>query len=232
MQRDLILDYVLWFTNNKVRMWGNANNAPQNKLAPYFTWHANTPSFVPPKGSIGVATYGTPTFVKYGHIWIVEKADKNYQHVIEQNWNGQGNLAPKRRVDNYFGCAGFWVPNVGKTVPQKAKSVAKKVAAKVPAKRMKWNWKGRFFPNAKNGIRVRRAPSTSAEIVDKGSWLYTKDDWVDFDQLIKANGYWWCRFKYPTNPKAGYFYCAVGKITDPKERIKNEKELFGSIKYK
>jgi hypothetical protein len=29
--------------------------------------------------------------------------------VIEQNWNGQGNLPPKRRVDNYFGCAGFWV---------------------------------------------------------------------------------------------------------------------------
>lgn len=150
----------------------------------------------------------------------------------EQNWNGKGNLPPKRRVDNYFGCAGFWVPNVGKNPVQKAKSAVKKVAAKAPAKRTKWNWKGRFYPNAKNGIRVRRAPSTSAGIVDKGSWLYTKNDWVDFDQIIKANGYWFIRFKYPTNPKAGYFYCAVCKITDPKERIKREKNFWGSIKWK
>lgn len=229
---DLIIDYVLWFTENKIRMWGNARDAVQNKLAPYFTWHANTPSYVPPRGSIGVFTYGTPGYIEFGHIAIVDSANRNTWVAIEQNWNSQGNLAPKKRVDNYFGVAGFWVPNVGKTVVQKVKSVTKKAVTKAKPKQTKWNWKGRFFPNAKKGIRVRRAPSTSAEIVDKGSWLYTKDDWVDFDQLIKANGYWWCRFKYPTNPKAGYFYCAVGKITDPRERIRNEKELYGSIKYK
>ena len=228
---DIIIDYVLWFTNNKIRTWGNARDIVNNKLAPYFTWHANTPNYVPPKGSIGVATFGTPTFVEFGHIWIVEKADRNYQTVIEQNWNGKGNLAPKRRVDNYFGCAGFWVPNVGKNPVQKVKSAAKKVTTKAKVKKTKWNWKGRFYPNAKNGIRVRRAPSTSGAVVDKGSWLFTKNDWVDFDQLIKANGYWWIRFKYPTNPSAGYFYCAVCKITDKKERIKHEK-YWGSIKWK
>lgn len=229
---DLILDYVLWFTNNKIRMYGNARDAVNNNLAPYFTWHANTPNYVPPKGAIGVATFGTPSYIKWGHIFIVEKADRNFMTVIEQNWNGNGNLPPKRRVDNYFGCAGFWVPNVGKNPVQKVKSVAKKVATKATPKKTKWAWKGRFYPNAKNGIRVRRAPSTSAEIVDKGSWLFTKDDWVDFDQLIKANGYWWIRFKYPTNPKAGYFYCAVAKITDKKERIKYEKATFGDLKFK
>ncbi|MGW7919158.1 N-acetylmuramoyl-L-alanine amidase [Staphylococcus xylosus] len=229
---DLIIDYVLWFTENKIRMWGNARDAVNNKLAPYFTWHANTPNYVPPKGAIGVATFGTPSYVKWGHIFIVEKADRNFMTVIEQNWNGEGNLAPRRRVDNYFGCAGFWVPNVSKNPVQKVKAVAKKVAKKATPKKTKWAWKGRFYPNAKKGIRVRRSPSTSGAIVDKGSWLFTKDDWVDFDQLIKANGYWWIRFKYPTNPKAGNFYCAVAKITDVKERIKYEKDLFGKIEFK
>lgn len=228
---DLIIDYVLWFTENKVRTWGNARDIVNNKLAPYFTWHANTPSFVPPKGSIGVATYGTPSFVQYDHIWIVEKADRNYQTVIEQNWNGNANLPPKRRVDNYFGCAGFWVPNVGKTVTQKIATVTKKAASKTTPKKTKWAWKGRFYPNAKKGIRVRRSPTTSGTVVDVNSWLFNKDDWVDFDQIIKANGYWWIRFKYPTNPKAGYFYCAVCKITDKKERIKHEK-YYGDIKWK
>ncbi len=150
----------------------------------------------------------------------------------EQNWNGNGNLAPKRRVDNYFGCAGFWVPNVSTTVAQKVTSTVKKAAAKVAPKKTKWAWKGRFFPNAKKGIRVRRSPSTSGATVDVNSWLFDKDDWVDFDQIIKANGYWWVRFKYPTNPSAGYFYCAVCKITDKKERIKHEKDMFGTVKWK
>lgn len=231
---DLIIDYVLWFTNNKIRPWGNARDMipGKNNFEPYFTWHANTPNYVPPKGSISVFTYGTPGYVEFGHIALVESANRNTWVAIEQNWNGKGNLPPKRRVDNYFGCAGFWVPNVSKKPVQKATSAAKKVTSKAKVKKTKWNWKGRFYPNAKKGIRVRTAPSTSAEIVDKGSWLYTKDDWVDFDQIIKANGYWFIRFRYPTNPSAGYFYCAVCKITDPKERIKREKNIWGSIKWK
>lgn len=29
-----------------------------------------------------------------------------------------------------------------------------------------------------------------------------------------------------------HFYCAIARITDKQERIKYEKELFGTIKYK
>lgn len=97
------------------------------------------------------------------------------------------------------------------------------------SKKITWNWKGRFTANTT--IKVRRKPGLSGAVVDKGSWIY-KNQWVDFVSVTKKDGYWWVKFKYPTNPKAGYFYCAVGKITDPKERIRNEKELFGSIKYK
>ena len=99
-------------------------------------------------------------------------------------------------------------------------------------KQITWNWKGRFYPNAsKTGIKVRRKPGLKGVVVDKGSWLFTKDDWVDFVSVTKKDGYWWIKFKYPTNPSAGYFYCAVCKIKDKKERIKHEK-YWGTINWK
>lgn len=99
-------------------------------------------------------------------------------------------------------------------------------------KKVTWNWKGRFYPNAgKTGIKVRRKTGLQGAIVDKGSWLFTKDDWVDFVSITKKDGYWWIKFKYPTNPSSGYFYLAVCKIKDKKEKIKNEK-YWGSIDWK
>ena len=99
-------------------------------------------------------------------------------------------------------------------------------------KKITWKWPGRFYPNAsKTGIKVRKNPGLKGKVVDKGSWLYTKDDWVDFISVTKKDGYWWIRFKYPTNPNAGYFYCAVCKITDKEEKIKKEK-YWGKIKWK
>ncbi|MDW3954971.1 N-acetylmuramoyl-L-alanine amidase [Staphylococcus saprophyticus] len=97
------------------------------------------------------------------------------------------------------------------------------------SKQITWNWKGRFTANTT--IKVRRKPGLSGVVVDKGSWIY-KNQWVDFVSVTKKDGYWWIKFKYPTNPKAGYFYMAICKITDKKERLKKEKKLFGKIKYK
>ena len=99
-------------------------------------------------------------------------------------------------------------------------------------KKITWKWPGRFYPNAsKTGIKVRKNPGLKGKVVDKGSWLYTKDDWVDFISVTKKDGYWWIKFKYPTNPSSGYFYCAVCKITDKEEKIKKEK-YWGKIKWK
>ena len=99
-------------------------------------------------------------------------------------------------------------------------------------KKITWKWPGRFYPNAsKTGIKVRKNPGLKGKVVDKGSWLYTKDDWVDFISVTKKDGYWWIKFKYPTNPSAGYFYCAVCKITNKEEKIKKEK-YWGKIKWK
>ena len=97
------------------------------------------------------------------------------------------------------------------------------------SKKITWNWKGRFTANTT--IKVRRKPGLSGAVVNKGSWIY-KNQWVDFVSVTKKDNYWWVKFKYPTNPKVGYFYMAICKITDKKERLKKEKKLFGKIKYK
>ena len=93
-------------------------------------------------------------------------------------------------------------------------------------KKTTWNWKGRFTANTT--IKVRKSPNGT--VVNKGSWIKA-NQWVDFVSVTKKSGYWWIKFKFPTNPKAGYFYCAVCKITDKNEKIKKEK-YWGKIKWK
>lgn len=111
-----------------------------------------------------------------------------------------------------------------------AKKPTTKPKAVAPGKQMAWNWKGTFYPNT--AIKVRKSPGLNGAIVNKNSWLYDKNDYVPFDQVIKADGYWWIRFKYvQSGSSKNYFYCAVCKITDPKEKIKKEK-YWGTIKWK
>lgn len=113
--------------------------------------------------------------------------------------------------------------------PSTSTTTPSKPVEKPKAKQTVWGWKGRFTPNTT--IKVRKSPGLKGAVVDSGSWLYS-GDWVDFDQVIKVDGYWWIRFKYPQpGSSKNYFYCAVCKITDSKERIKQEK-YWGSIKWK
>lgn len=107
------------------------------------------------------------------------------------------------------------------------KKASKKTSKKAP--KTTWNWEGEFTANTL--IKVRRKPGLKAEIVDKNSWIQ-KGEYVPIYSVTKKDNYWWAKFRYPTNPKAGYFYCAIAKITDKDEKLKNEKALFGKIKYK
>ncbi|NHM93511.1 MULTISPECIES: N-acetylmuramoyl-L-alanine amidase [Staphylococcus] len=109
------------------------------------------------------------------------------------------------------------------------KPIGGTLAGKTQVNRISWGLSGTFYPD--RAIKVRRQAGLNGEVVDQASWLYSKDDWVKFDQVIKKDGYWWIRFKYqaPGASKA-YFYCAVCKITDKEEKIKNEK-YWGNIKW-
>ncbi|WP_204981977.1 N-acetylmuramoyl-L-alanine amidase [Mammaliicoccus sciuri] len=97
------------------------------------------------------------------------------------------------------------------------------------SKKITWAWKGRFTANTT--IKVRKSYGLKGKQVPKSDWI-KKGQWVDFVSVTKYGGYWWAKFKYPTNPKAGYFYCAIGKITDKNEKLKKEKKLYGKIKWK
>ena len=117
-----------------------------------------------------------------------------------------------------------------KTVTETAKSGQITPQAKHTKPKTTWNWSGVFYPNTT--IKVRKSPGLKGAVVDRNSWLYNKNDWVKFDQVIKKDGYWWIRFKYqaPGSSK-DHFYCAVCKMTDKKGRIKAEK-YWGRIDWK
>lgn len=104
-------------------------------------------------------------------------------------------------------------------------------SSKPSAEKITWNWKGVFYPNPEKAIRVRKTAGLTGTVVEEDSWLYTKDDWVKFDQVIKKDGYWWIRFKYQREGSStNDFYCAVCRITDKEQKIKNEK-YWGTIEW-
>ena len=89
-----------------------------------------------------------------------------------------------------------------------------------------------FYPNApKSGIRVRRSPGINGTIVESGSWLYGKTDWVEFDQVIKKDGYWWLRFKYQAPGSSKKISTALFVKLQINNKNKNEK-YWGKIDWK
>lgn len=129
----------------------------------------------------------------------------------------------------------------GSTAPAKpvTKKPAKKPAskpAKKPAKKRKiaWDWAGTFTANTTIAVRQLKKgqtiPSLTSTLVGKDSYIY-KGQWVNWDRLYYIQGYWWVRFKYPTNPSAGYFYMTIGKketgVTFGQANTKNK--LWGKV---
>lgn len=199
--------------------------------------YPNTPSFLAKPGDMVLfpSTFGNGS----GHVAWVLSATLNAITVVEQNWeNGGWTYGPEhggggwepatKRTHAYDPNMIFIRPNFA---GNKVTAVAKKATAKVKAAQTTWNWKGRFYPNTL--IKVRRAAGLHGSVVDKGSWLNGKNDWVDIKQIKKVDGYWWGRFKYPRAGSSDkYFWCALGKITDKKARIKYEKAMYGIINWK
>lgn len=225
---DLVVAYMHYITEGKLVLWGNAKDSIKNDLKGYATLHKNTPNFLPKMGDIAVWTTGN--FSTYGHIAIVTSADLNTFNAIEQNWNGGGasfSEVTTKRNKSY--------QNVTHFIRPKFKSEPKPKPKKSTSKKNTWNWSGKFTANTT--IKVRKSPSLANEknVVEKSSWI-KKGDWLDFVQLIKVTKgkkkYWIAKFKYPTNPNAGYFYTTLGEVTDKNEKIKKEKKLYGKIKWK
>ena len=132
--QDLITDYVLWLTDNKVRTWGNAKDQIKQSYGAGFKIHKNLPSTVAKTGWIAVYTSGT--YAQWGHIGIVYNPGNTSKFkILEQNWNGWANKKPLTRWDNYYGLTHFIeVPYAKETITSKKK--APKAATSKPTKKV------------------------------------------------------------------------------------------------
>ncbi|WP_239704823.1 N-acetylmuramoyl-L-alanine amidase [Mammaliicoccus sp. E-M24] len=130
---DEVIDYVLWLTDNKVRLWGDARNAINNVFPDDWKIVRNEESTVPQTGWIAVYTEGTPTYLEFGHIGIVYNGGNTSTfQILEQNWDGMAGKKPQLRWDNYYGLTHFIVPPVAKNkVTAKASKVVKETVKKV-----------------------------------------------------------------------------------------------------
>lgn len=127
--QDLINDYVLWHTDNKVRPWGNAKDQIKQSYGSGWKIIENEPSTVPKTGWIAVYTIGS--YAQWGHIGIVYNGgDTNKFKIIEQNWNGYANKKPTTRWDNYYGLTHFIIPPVAKDEKKPSKKAEKPKAKK------------------------------------------------------------------------------------------------------
>lgn len=105
--QDLIVDYVYWATDKKVRVWGNAIDTIRNDFGKYATIHKNTTNFLPQVGDIAVWTQA-PAHPTYGHIGIVYgDINLNTCTMLDQNWDGDPSKPAKLRTDNYRGVTHF-----------------------------------------------------------------------------------------------------------------------------
>ena len=190
------------------------------------------------KAEENAALYTAHVLHQYG--WGVDKVKKHQDysgkycpHVILANGKWQWF---KNRVQAHLNAL-----KKGSTAPAKpvTKKPAKKPAskpAKKPAKKRKiaWDWAGTFTANTTIAVRQLKKgqtiPSLTSTLVGKDSYIY-KGQWVNWDRLYYIQGYWWVRFKYPTNPSAGYFYMTVGKkesgVTFGQANSKNK--LWGTV---
>lgn len=76
-------------------------------LPKYYSKVPNTPDGVPPQGAIAIWGHGT-----YGHIGVVDSADKQYLTCFEQNWvEMDGSGVTELRRHNYKNVLGWLIPN-------------------------------------------------------------------------------------------------------------------------
>ena len=72
------------------------------------------------------------------------------------------------------------------------------------------------FYNSNEGTEK---PGLTGTVLNSKQW-FKAGDYTDFDQIIKKDGYWWCRFKFDN--KGECFYVALCRIHD-KSNVLNQK---------
>lgn len=211
---DLVVDYVYYITDKKVRMWGNAKDAINNDFKGLATVHKNTPNFLAKSGDIAVTTTG-----EYGHIQVVTSANLSQYTVVEQNWLGGGASYTEmatQRTHAYGNDLYFIRPKFKKEtsiVPNKIK----------PTKLNKgWAKKGGIYTKKENAtftcgnqpILTRvNSPKLSAK---KGYWFQPKG-YTPYDEVCISDGFVWLGYNW----KNVRYYIPIRECTGvpPKHKL-------------
>ncbi|PTJ71229.1 N-acetylmuramoyl-L-alanine amidase [Mammaliicoccus sciuri] len=97
---------------------------------------------------------------------------------------------------------------------------------------VKTTWQCSGIVTAKKGVSpigAKRKPGLNEPVLAPSNNILA-GQYIDVFSVTKKDGYWWAEFEYPTNPKAGRFYCALGPITDKEGKLLKEKKLWFDLK--
>lgn len=172
---DLIVDYMLWLTDNKVRLWGDAKQAINNKLPEGYKVVKNEPETIPETGWIAVYTVGS--YAQYGHIGIVNNPGNTTKfQILEQNWNGLANKKPQLRWDNYYGLTHFIaVPYAESTVKKEA---VKKTTTKTISTTKKKTTKLKYNRDEVTGYKLpKRGYKPKGIVIHNDASSLTAEQW-------------------------------------------------------
>lgn len=174
--QDLIVDYVLWLTDNKMRVAGDAKqtlDSRMNKFPAGYKIVPNKQETIPKTGWIAV--YTTGSYAQYGHIGIVNNPGNTTKfQILEQNWNGLANKKPQLRWDNYYGLTHFI------TVPytESKKKPVKKETAKKPAATKKKPFKLKYNRDEVTGYKLpKRGYKPKGIVIHNDASSLTAEQW-------------------------------------------------------
>ena len=158
---------------------------------------------------------------------------------LRQHWNWSGKDCPhKMRAHNGWGAFVARVQAHLNAIKKGSSSASKKPTSKPNVSKKPqgvsekgWSFAGTF--EASETIVVRRGyKSTGAprlhlnKPVAKGSYL-KPGDFINFDHVWFADGYWWVRFKYPGRKDSTYYFAPLG-VRNPAVEFSKAK-LWGKL---
>ena len=158
---------------------------------------------------------------------------------LRQHWNWSGKDCPhKMRAHNGWGAFVARVQAHLNAIKKGSSSASKKPTSKPNVNKKPqgvsekgWSFAGTF--EVSETIVVRRGyKSTGAprlhlnKPVAKGSYL-KPGDFINFDHVWFADGYWWVRFKYPGRKDSNYYFAPLG-VRNPAVEFSKAK-LWGKL---
>lgn len=158
---------------------------------------------------------------------------------LRQHWNWSGKDCPhKMRAHNGWGAFVARVQAHLNAIKKGSSSASKETTSKPKVSKKPqgvsekgWSFAGTFV--ASETIVVRRGYKSSGaprlhlnKPVAEGSYL-KPGDFINFDHVWFADGYWWVRFKYPGRKDSNYYFVPLG-VRNPAVEFSKAK-LWGKL---